>query len=148
MMDDWNLHDLESDESLESDILDDQLAELASMLRCSLPIAPPVIERGCWVMYDGRPRVVVWVRPNGMVLLRTHKRRVTDPQHWVLSVAPLDSLSYLRPEDETSAYVVTLQGRDGVRDGPVELTWEEVQAGMDRAAERVARWPDWKRDLG
>lgn len=46
MMSDWELHDLESDENIEAAILDDQWAELASLLRYSLPIAPPATTLG------------------------------------------------------------------------------------------------------
>ena len=98
-------------------------------------------ERGCWVEHDGE-EVVVWVFKNGDVLVRhLHGER------WLLGVAPLSELSYLRPADAVSEHVLTLQGQWGKSDGPVELTWLEVQAGMERAERCVAKWPKWKRDL-
>ncbi len=142
LLDDWDLHDTDVDENLECAILHDQELERARMLcRESLGIAEPVIERGCWVEHDVE-EVVVWVFKNGDVLVRhLHGER------WLLGVAPLSELSYLRPADAVSEHVLTLQGQWGKSDGPVELTWLEVQAGMERAERCVAKWPKWKRDL-
>ena len=81
-----------------------------------------------------------------------------DPLEWALhSLTPMDMhvvLRFLRHANECGLSPEALCSRlqraglfASAGEAPQVLTLAEVNAGADRASQRVETWPEWKREL-